>query len=307
MERESRAAGADVARSRVAAWANALRPDQWVKNVVVFAAPVFSLRLLDPEALARAGAAFAVFCAASSAVYLLNDVADLTRDRAHPEKRRRPLAAGEISRAAALGVAAGLGAGAVAAGAAVAPGLAAAVAGYLALNVVYSLGAKHVPIVDVIAIALGYVLRAIAGAEAIGVVISHWLEICTFLVMLFLALGKRRAEVAGLEAAGVHRPAFEGYSVALLDQMITVVVAATVVSYCLYTVSPEVQHRLGVERLEATVPFVVYGLLRYLYLVRETAETANPTRVVLRDRAIVLAVLSWAALVIALLYVGRRA
>jgi len=307
MEREARAAGVSVARSRIAAWANALRPDQWVKNVIVFAAPVFGLRLLDPQALLAASAAFAVFCAASSAVYLLNDVADLERDRAHPEKRRRPLAAGEIAPAPALGVAALLAAVAVAAGFAVAPGLAACVAAYVALNAAYSLGAKHVAIVDVLAISLGFVLRAIAGAEAIGVAISPWLEICTFFVMLFLALGKRRAEVAGLAGSDAHRPSTVGYSVPLLDQMMTAVLAATVVCYCLYTLSPEVQQRLGVQRLEATVPFVVYGLLRYLYLVRETTEARNPTRAVLRDVPLLVATLLWGAVVVALLYLGRGA
>ncbi len=305
MDREARAAGVEGARSGVAAWTNALRPDQWVKNVVVFAAPVFGLRLLDPDAVARASGAFVVFCVASSAVYLFNDVVDLERDRAHPEKRRRALAAGEIAPASALVAAALLGSVAVAAGFVVAPGLAASVAAYLALNVVYSLGAKHVPIVDVLAIALGYVLRAIGGAQAIGVAISPWLEICTFFAMLFLALGKRRAEVAGLEAAGALRPSTAGYSLALLDQMMTTVLAATVVCYCLYTLSPDVQQRLGVERLEATVPFVVYALLRYLYLARETTEARNPTRAVLRDRPILVASLLWVGVVVALLYFGR--
>ena len=302
MDRPAPTADGVHERSRVGVWLRALRPDQWVKNAVVFVALVFGLRLLDPSAVAASLAAFLVFCAASSAVYLLNDIADLERDRAHPEKRRRPIAAGEISVRAA-GTAAGL---LVPSSLLVAflvqPALALVVAAYLGLNVAYSLGLRQVMFVDVLAISLGFVLRAVAGAAAISVEISTWLVVCTFMVMLFLALGKRRAEVAASESAGLTRPVNQSYRVDLLDQLITVVVAATIMSYCLYTLSPDVRQRFGVNHLEVTVPFVVYGLFRYLYLVRHTDRAQNPTRAVVTDRPIAIATLLWGGVVLALLY-----
>ncbi len=304
MERQGSSAGAPRARSRTAAWLRALRPEQWVKNGVVFAPLVFAMRLLDPLAVLHSLAAFVAFCAVSSAVYLINDVSDLEHDRLHPRKKSRPLAAGEISPRVALVVAAVLGTAATLAPLALAPGVSGAIGAYLALNVLYSFGLKLLPLVDVIAIALGFVLRTLAGAEAIDVELSSWLEICTFMVMLFLALGKRRADLALHEAAGARRGPVPGWSVALLDQMLTVVVAATIMSYCLYTLSPEVRVRLGVERLEVTVPFVVYGLLRYLWLVRESDVAADPTRAVLHDRPILITAAAWALVVLLALY-GR--
>ncbi len=285
------------------AWLRALRPEQWVKNVVVFAPLVFSLRLLDPRSAARALAAFVCFSAVSSAVYLINDVSDLERDRLHPRKRLRPLAAGEIARGTALAVAALLGAAATLAPLALAAGVSGAIGAYLALNVLYSHALKFLPLVDVMVIALGFVLRTLAGAEAIGVALSPWLVICTFMAMLFLALGKRRAELASQSTAAEPRANAAGWSVALLDQMLTVVVSATIMSYCLYTLSPEVRERLGVEHLEATVPFVVYGLLRYLWLVRESEVASDPTHAVLHDRPILIAAAAWAAVVVLALYV----
>lgn len=291
---------------RPSVWLRALRIEQWVKNAIVFAPLVFSMRLFDARAVARSFAAFACFCAVSGAVYLINDVADLERDRLHPRKKTRPIAAGEIAPRTALAVAAALGAVATLAPLALAPGVSGAIGAYFALNVLYSFALKYVALIDVIAIAFGFVLRTLAGAEAIGVQLSSWLEICTFMVMLFLALGKRRADLALQELAGAPRSASRGWSVALLDQMLTVAVAATIMSYCLYTLSPEVKERLGVERLEATVPFVVYGLLRYLWLVRESDAASDPTRAVLRDRPILIAAAGWALVVTLLLY-GHRA
>lgn len=291
-----------LAGFRPLSWARALRPEQWVKNGVVFAPLVFGLRLFDPGALLASLAAFGVFCAASSAVYLANDISDLERDRRHPRKRLRPIAAGEIPIGAAAAVAAALAVGGLAAGTLVTPELALVTAAYLVLNLAYSLVLKHVAIVDVMCIALGFVLRAVAGGAAISVTVSPWLVLCTFMVMLFLALGKRRAELAGLDAADQHRPANRGYRLDVLDQMMTVVVAITVVSYCLYTLSPEVRERFGASHLEVTVPFVVYGLFRYLQLVRDPDRAENPSRVVVSDGPIVLAALLWGGVVLLLLY-----
>jgi 4-hydroxybenzoate polyprenyltransferase len=298
----SQGSSAGAPRARSPAWLRALRPEQWVKNVVVFAPLVFAMRLFDVPSVVYSLAAAVCFCAVSSAVYLINDVSDLERDRDHPRKRLRPLAAGEIAPGAALVVAALLGAGATLAPLAFAPGVSGAIGAYLALNVLYSIGLKRVALVDVIAIALGFVLRTLAGAEAIGVELSSWLEICAFMVMLFLALGKRRADLAVQTAPGGAGVPSSGWSVALLDQMLSVVVAVTIMSYCLYTLSPEVKERLGVERLEATVPFVVYGLLRYLWLVRESDVASDPTSAVLHDRPILITVALWALVVVAALY-----
>jgi 4-hydroxybenzoate polyprenyltransferase len=290
-----------VTRSPASAWLRALRPEQWVKNLLVFAALVFGLKLLDVTAVLYSALAFVAFTAASCAVYLLNDIVDLERDRSHPEKARRPLAAGEISVVAAGVVGILLAAGALAAGAWLTPALAVVLGIYIALNLAYSLALKHLVIVDVLVIAIGFVLRAFAG----GAAISPWLVVCTFMVMLFLALGKRRAEIAALDAASEHRPVHAGYRVDLLDQMMTIVVAATLVSYCLYTLSPEVQERFGVSHLEATVPLVVYGLFRYLQIIRSTDQAQNPTSVLISDRPILVTIVLWGGLVLALLYAGR--
>ncbi|MFQ5697050.1 MAG: decaprenyl-phosphate phosphoribosyltransferase [Myxococcota bacterium] len=294
-------------RSRWAAWGTALRPEQWLKNTVVAAGTVFGLRLADPSAWLAMLAAFCVFSAASSGVYLVNDVVDRERDRGHPSKRRRPIAAGEISPGAALWAGGLLSAIAFGGALRLAPGVAAAVGAYLLLNVLYSLVLKHVPIVDVIAIALGFVLRAAAGAAAVSVVISPWLVICTFTLMLFLAIAKRRAELAAAAPASPTRRSSRGYSLELLDQMITVLVATTLVSYCLYTLSPDVRAKLGADHLYLTVPFVVYGIFRYLVLVRETRGTENPARAVLGDRPLLLTLALWSATVVALLYSGAGA
>jgi 4-hydroxybenzoate polyprenyltransferase len=238
--------------SRPGSWLIELRPDQWTKNIIVFAALVFGKQLLDPLAVFYSCMAFAVFCAASSSVYVVNDVMDRELDRLHPEKRNRPIAAGLISVPSASIGAALLGSAALAGAAWVGPGLLFFTGCYLILNLFYSGFLKHVVLLDVIVIALGFVLRAVAGAAAIGVEISAWLVVCTFMVMLFLALGKRRAEVAAYEDAGAQRPASRSYTVELLDQLMTVVVAATIVSYCLYTLDPAVREKFQVAHLEAT-------------------------------------------------------
>jgi 4-hydroxybenzoate polyprenyltransferase len=290
--------------SRPGSWLIELRPDQWTKNIIVFAALVFGKQLLDPLAVFYSCMAFAVFCAASSSVYVVNDVMDRELDRLHPEKRNRPIAAGLISVPSASIGAALLGSAALAGAAWVGPGLLFFTGCYLILNLFYSGFLKHVVLLDVIVIALGFVLRAVAGAAAIGVEISAWLVVCTFMVMLFLALGKRRAEVAAYEDAGAQRPASRSYTVELLDQLMTVVVAATIVSYCLYTLDPAVREKFQVAHLEATVPFVVYGLFRYLYLVRCTAAGENPSRLVITDRPVLTTVVLWGLVVVALIYVG---
>lgn len=279
-----------------------LRPRQWVKNLFVFAGLVFGQQLFTP-AVWTAGAAFLVFCGLSGAVYLLNDVADRDKDRLHPDKRFRAVAAGRLApgravAAALVLIAAGLGAAAW-----LSWPFALAAAAYVGLLTAYSAWLKHVVIVDVLVVALGFVLRAAAGAVAVGVPISGWLLICTILLALFLALGKRRHEVLALEAgAARHRPVLAEYSAGLLDQMIAVVTASTVTAYAVYTMSPETVSRFRTTLLPLTLPFVLYGIFRYLYLLYRRQLGGNPSEIVLRDRPLLVNTLAWLVVTLLIIY-----
>jgi 4-hydroxybenzoate polyprenyltransferase len=284
-----------------------LRPQQWTKNSVVLAALIFAERLYHLPSLLLAGGAFAVFCILSGAVYLVNDLADLEGDRRHPVKRLRPLPSGALpawwAKAAVVALAL------IGMGASVAIGsqFAAVSALYFGLMVAYSLALKNFVVIDVLVVAMGFVLRALAGAVAIGVAFSQWLLVCTLLIALFLALAKRRQELTLLaEGAAQHRRILGEYSPYLLDQMIAVVTASTVVSYALYTLAPETVSKFGTDRLVWTLPFVVYGILRYLYLVHQKEGGGNPTEVLLNDRPILVTVALWAATVVTLIYHGRE-
>ena len=283
-----------------------VRPRQWVKNFFVFAGVIFSHKLFTPDAW-RALAAFGVFCALSGVVYLLNDVADRERDKSHPVKRLRPIASGALSVPAALAAALVLGVGALAAAAALGTAFVATAVAYVALLVAYSVRLKHVVIVDVLTVASGFVLRAVAGAVAVDVEISGWLLICTILIALFLALGKRRHEYLTLDAEATrHRPILSEYSAALLDQMIAVVTASTVTAYALYTMSPETVAKFDTRWLPATLPFVLYGIFRYLYLLYRRQLGGNPSELFLNDRALIVNTGLWIAAVVAIIYGGPR-
>jgi 4-hydroxybenzoate polyprenyltransferase len=292
-------------RSRAAALFVALRPRQWIKNVFVFAALVFAGELNDPEAVLRVCAAFGVFCLLSSSAYLFNDVRDREADRAHPRKRRRPIAAGEIAPATAVMIASGLAVAALAAAFALDPGLGRVAAAYLVLNLFYSLGLKRVVILDVMMVATGFLLRAFAGALVLHVAISRWLVMCTGLLALFLGFVKRRQELAAMDGEAGTRPILREYSLPFLDQMIAVVTGATVVTYSLYAFSPEVAQKLGTEHMGLTIPFVLFGIFRYLYLVHQRGVGESPTTVVLTDLPILLDVALWGAAVVVALYVWR--
>jgi 4-hydroxybenzoate polyprenyltransferase len=283
-----------------------VRPRQWVKNLFVFAAVIFSHKLFTPD-VARALAAFAVFCALAGVVYLLNDIADRTRDRAHPKKRFRPIASGALSVRAALIAAVVIAGGAFGAAAALGAAFLVTAVAYVALLAAYSVWLKHIVIVDVLTVATGFVLRAIAGAVAVDVEISGWLLICTILIALFLALGKRRHEYLTLDAdAARHRPILEEYSAALLDQMIAVVTASTVTAYGLYTMSPETVAKFDTRLLPATLPFVLYGIFRYLYLLYRRQLGGNPSELFLNDRALVVNTVLWIVAVVAIIYGAER-
>jgi 4-hydroxybenzoate polyprenyltransferase len=282
-----------------------LRPQQWVKNLFVFGGLIFSQRLFTSSAW-PALAAFAIFCGLSGAMYLLNDVADREKDRLHPEKRLRPVAAGRLRPGAAVGAAAALIVLGLGLGAWLSPRFALAGLAYVVLLGAYSAWLKHVVIVDVLVVAIGFVLRAVAGALAIDVAISGWLLICTILLALFLALGKRRHEVLALEASAArHRPILAEYSAGLLDQMIAVVTASTVTAYALYTMSPETVAKFHTQLLPATLPFVLYGIFRYLYLLYHRRLGGNPSEIVVRDRALLINTCLWLATVLLIIY-GTR-
>lgn len=281
----------------------ALRPEQWVKNLVVLAALLFGQRLTDQGSVLRGFLALAIFCGLSGCVYLLNDLRDMERDRLHPAKRHRPLAAGRLAPLTAWIAAFILGAGGLALSFLLPPGFSWCAAGYLALNLAYSFGLKNIVILDLLAVAGGFVLRAVAGAEAIPVSFSNWLVLCTLLLALFMVAGKRRHELILLEAeAAGHRASLEDYSIAFLDHLITVVLAATVVGYSLYALSPEVAGRLHTRAMPWTVPFVLYGIFRYLYLIHHRKEGGNPTRILFTDRPLLVAVVLWVAAVAVILY-----
>ncbi len=276
------------------------RPKQWVKNFFVFAGPIFSRTLGDPAVAAAAGAAFAAFCLAAGAVYALNDLVDLPRDRAHPEKRRRPVASGAIPPGAALAFSLILFSAALALGAAVGARVALVVALYGAVNLAYSLALKNVVILDVFLVAAGFVLRVLAGTWAIGIRASHWLLLCTFLLSLFLGFAKRRHEVLLLgDDRETTRKVLADYGPHFLDQMLAVVTPSTLLSYVLYTVDAETVAKYGSERLLLTSPFVMYGIFRYQFLVYERNE-GDPTSTLYRDPSLVLCVIAWLATFIGL-------
>ena len=280
-----------------------LRPEQWTKNLLVLAGVVFGGRLLEPPVVAIALEAFAIFCALSGAVYLFNDVADREADRNHPLKRERPIASGQLSTTSAVTAGVVLGVAGMATAFSIGTQFAIVAAAYLAVQILYSFGLKHVVIVDVLMIAAGFVLRAIAGAVAVDVPIGHWLLVCTTLLALFLALSKRRHELTLLaEGATDHRRILEEYSPYLLDQMIGVVTSSTLIAYTVYATSSDTAVRLGTAKLGLTIPFVLYGIFRYLYLVHQKRGGGSPATMLLTDRPLLGCVALWAASVIVLMY-----
>jgi 4-hydroxybenzoate polyprenyltransferase len=264
---------------------------------------VFGGRLLEPPAVAIALAAFAIFCSLSGAVYLFNDVADREADQNHPLKRERPIASGQLSATSAVTAGVVLGIAGVATAFSIGTHFGIVAAAYLSAQILYSFGLKHVVIVDVLMIAAGFVLRAIAGAVAVNVPIGHWLLVCTTLLALFLALSKRRHELTLLaEGATDHRRILEEYSPYLLDQMIGVVTSSTLIAYTVYATSSDTAARLGTAKLGLTIPFVLYGIFRYLYLVHQKSGGGSPAAMLLTDRPLLGCVALWAASVIVLMY-----
>jgi 4-hydroxybenzoate polyprenyltransferase len=281
-----------------------LRPNQWTKNAFVLVGVMFAHAWDEPDRVWAALVAFAAFCAAASAVYVVNDWFDRERDRLHPRKRHRPIASGRVGGALAIVLATSM--FALAIGLAYAPpiaGLPDADGGtrlvlilvlYALMNLGYSLGLKHVPILDCSLIALGFMLRILAGTWAIGIPPSRWLLVCGLSVTLFLAFAKRRAELAALgDDAGGHRAVLDRYSLPLLDQFLAITATAVLVTYSVYTVSAETVQIHGTDQLLWTLPFVAYGLFRYLYIVFQRGAGGDPTRDLFGDPHLVVSGIAW--------------
>jgi 4-hydroxybenzoate polyprenyltransferase len=280
-----------------------LRPGQWTKNLLIFAGLLFGKKLFDARAVADAMLAFGVFCGLSGIVYLINDIADRETDRRHPLKARRPIASGALPVRTAILAVIVIGLASLMAATLLGKWFAGVALGYVALQALYSGPLKHIVIIDVLTLSIGFVLRAVAGAVAVDVEISHWLLVCTVLLALFIALAKRRHEIVLLAGDAVsHRPILGEYSPYLLDQMISVVTASTLIAYIFYTISPETQAKFGTAWLGLTIPFPLYGIFRYLYLVHRREGGGSPADLLLTDRPLLLCVALWALAVAAIIY-----
>lgn len=280
-----------------------MRPSQWVKNFLIFAGLIFSQNFFSPAFFFKSFFAFVLFCGVSSSVYILNDILDLKQDKLHPIKSKRPLASGELSVPFALSFSLFLGIICVVLSFLLQINFGLIVVIYFLLNLFYSLYLKQLVILDVMCVAAGFVLRALAGAVVIEVVISSWLVVCTILLALFLGFSKRRHELILLENDAVeHRKILAEYSPYFLDQMIAVVTASTVVAYAFYTLSPEVMEKLGTRYMDLTIPFVLYGIFRYLYLIHQKKGGGRPTRMLLTDKPILINVVLWLIAVFLILY-----
>ena len=287
---------AEESRSRggVSAYVRLVRPQQWIKNFFVLAPLLFSGQATDTSAQLKAWMAFASFCLLASTVYVMNDVIDRDADRAHPSKRRRPIASGAVAPVAALSLAAAMLALSLTLAFTVGSGLLACAVAYLALNVVYSVRLKHVVILDVFAIATFFVLRLLAGSAAVGVRPSVWLILCGGLLALYLGFAKRRHELVLLgDDSSSHRSVLSQYSTTFLDQLSVVLLAVIIVSYIMYTLESETAKLVGGELLSYSTVFVLYGVIRYLYLVNKRLD-GNPTDTLLTDRGLLAACVLWA-------------
>jgi len=281
----------------------ALRPKQWSKNTVVFIALVFSHHLFSPAKLYKTLAAFGIFCLLSGGAYLLNDIADIKNDRSHPEKSKRPIASGSLPINWARGAFVLITITAVALAFITNGQFGLVAVAYLVVQMAYSLLLKHLVIIDIFCIASSFFLRVIAGAFAIDVMVSSWLLVCTFFVSLFIALCKRRHEILLLEDRAVdHRKVLEKYDVLLLDQMISVVTASTVGAYTIYTLSTETVRNVGTANLKYTIPFVLYGIYRYLYLVYCKRQGGSPETILLTDIPMMVNLIGYGVTVIIVLY-----
>lgn len=281
-----------------------LRVQQWIKNFFLFAPLIFSENMFNIPLLLKTIFAFVLFCILSGAAYILNDLQDLEEDKLHPVKSKRPLASGRLGKKPAFLVFLFLGVLGLSWAYLINFRFFAALLVYFILQIAYSIWLKHVVILDVLIVAIGFLIRVVAGGLAIEVQISPWLLLCTLLLALFLALSKRRHELVFLnEGAEVHRPILKEYTPHLLDQMISVVTASAVISYCLYTISSETIEKFGTNNLIITVPFVLYGIFRYLYLVHQKEEGGSPESLIIKDKPLLFAVFFWIVTAMLIIYI----
>jgi 4-hydroxybenzoate polyprenyltransferase len=293
---------------RLSLYIACLRPMQWTKNLVLVAALIFSRNMFRLHMTLRSVEALAIFCLLSGSIYVFNDLVDFERDRAHPVKQKRPIASGRVSKRGAFL----LGVFAVALGLALASllsrGFFVVSLVYVGISIFYSLGLKHVVVLDVLIISIGFVLRAMAGVEALkdldpGVIMSPWLLVCTLFLALFLGFNKRRHEIDLLaDDAGRHRKSLDDYSKEFLDAMIAVVTASTVIAYAIYTIWPATVDKFHTDRLIYTVPFVVFGLFRYMYLVIMKNRGGSPSEVLVSDCPLVIDIVLWVIVAGLILY-----
>ncbi|MCW5960581.1 MAG: decaprenyl-phosphate phosphoribosyltransferase [Pyrinomonadaceae bacterium] len=275
-------------------WAE-MRPHQWVKNLFIFAPLLFGRKLADPSAVANSALAFAVFCCIASGLYIINDIIDAEDDRSHPEKRLRPISSGALPIPVAILASISLTAAGFWIAASIRWSVFLVAAAYFLLTLTYCLVLKKIMILDGMTISAGFVLRIIGGAFAIGVLPTHWLIACAFLLALFLAFTKRRQEILMLDkTAGEHRKTLEEYSVGYLDQVNTILISAVLVCYALYTVAPETVSRFETTSLIYGTVFVIYGMLRYMVLIKSPDYGGNPSRMLLKDKPLLLTVAGWA-------------
>jgi 4-hydroxybenzoate polyprenyltransferase len=273
----------------------AMRPHQWVKNLFIFAPLLFGKKLTDPSAVGYSMLAFSVFCCLASGLYIFNDWLDAEEDRAHPEKRNRPISSGALPVTVALFGAAVLALTGLWLAALIGLKFFFVAALYFILTLGYCLALKRLIVLDAMTIASGFVLRVVGGAVAVAVMPTHWLIVCTFLLALFLAFTKRRQELLTLsESAGEHREVLSEYSVGYLEQVNNIIIGASIVCYALYTVAPETIERFGTDKLIYGTIFVVYGLLRYLALIKNAAYGGNPSKMLTQDKPLLISVVGWA-------------
>lgn len=281
-----------------------LRPKQWTKNFFVFVPLVFSGKLFDVNSLIISLRAFISFCLVSGALYTLNDLCDLKEDQLHPVKKNRPLASGQLKKRNAFVIIAVTAATSLALAFSINLSFLLIILIYALMQTLYSSWLKHVVIIDIFIVAAGFFLRVIGGALAIKVEISSWLIICTILLALFLSMTKRRHEFLILvDKAREHRPSLKEYNPYLLDQMISVVTASTLIAYCLYTISDDTVRKFGSRNLIFTTPFVLYGIFRYLYLVHQKDQGGTPEEMILRDKPLLVNIVLWIIAILFILYI----
>ncbi len=290
---------------QVTALLEGLRPKDWVKNTFIFAGAVFGERLLATEVMAKVLVGFTLFCLGASAVYLLNDLKDVERDKLHPRKAKRPLASGRLDSRVAFSVAVILMAIVIPSGLYLGTEFGLWVLAYLVMNILYIIKLKDVVIVDVMAVAAGFVIRVLAGCSLASAAASDWLIICTITISLFLGFSKRRQELLLVAKNGTNtRHVLKYYSIGFLDQMIAIVTASALVSYILYTLSQETVTKFGTRKLIFTSPFVLYGIFRYLYIVYHKGDDGNPIDVFFSDPPFLINGLMWGVTVVLILYGG---